>query len=326
MDALIGQSETLQHAKEVTQRARNLRILFLGETGTGKTPFARYSHFNLNNLVGRERAFEQVNCAALDADHFQDVMFGHKRGAFTGAISDKTGLVELAKGGDLFLDEIGDMPLSTQAHLLTFLDNQEYYRLGDDQKRRADVRVLAATNRDLPLMIKEGTFRLDLYSRLSQVIVRIPPLRERICDLPLLFEYFLRTFSKGQTTYDPKVLDFLYQQQWREGNVREFKDTIEFLCVMAENSGRIDCSHLPDHFWKSNHEPITHSLQTDISLPLLYEVGLEEYVTRVEDRLLDSVLKERRGRLGRLARDLKISRSTLYRKLRRIGFPRCENS
>jgi transcriptional regulator with PAS, ATPase and Fis domain len=318
MTELIGRSELLLSAIETTRRAECMRILFWGETGTGKTPFARLSNLTLSEIRGHKRPFEQVNCAALGPEHFQDVMFGHKRGAFTGAISEKSGLVEIARGGDLFLDEIGDMPLSTQAHLLTFLDSQEYYRLGDDQKRKADVRILSATNRNLPQMIREGQFRLDLYSRLSQVIVEIPPLRDRRRDIPVLFEYFLKRYA-GNKPYDPQVLLRLEKAEWKEGNVREFKDTIEYLSVMSREHNRIELFHLPERFYREPTTQEQEPLSEDVSLPLLYDVGLDEYVTRVEDRLLDRVIKSRHGQLNHLAADLKISRSTLYRRLRRIG-------
>jgi two-component system response regulator PilR (NtrC family) len=134
---IIGSNARLLQAKALVEEAAGLRVLFYGETGVGKTPFARFSNQVLSRLTGEMRPFEQINCAALNTEQFQDSLFGHKKGAFTGAISDKRGLVELAKGGDLFLDEIGEMPLETQALFLTFLDSMEYYRLGDDVKRRS---------------------------------------------------------------------------------------------------------------------------------------------------------------------------------------------
>lgn len=200
---IIGNHPELLAAKEAVENAGMLTILFCGETGVGKTQFARYASKLASTATKQVRPFEQVNCASLNSQHFEDVLFGHKKGAFTGVTSDKMGLVELADGGDLFLDEIGDMPLDIQVQFHTFLDNLEYRRMGDDKKRIANVRILAATNRDLDQMVKAGAFRPELLSRISKVVVNIPPLRERMSDIPILFDHFVDKFAGHGRDYSP---------------------------------------------------------------------------------------------------------------------------
>jgi len=318
---IVGESEGILKAKRKVEQAQNLRILFYGETGVGKTPFARYSNEIVSRAEGRKRPFEQVNCACLSHEHFQDQLFGHKRGAFTGAIADKKGLVELAKGGDLFLDEIGDMPLETQAHFLTFLDTMEYYPLGEDRKRQADVRVLCATNRDLKKMVEAGTFRKDLYSRISQVIVDIPPLRDRGSDVELLFRHFVREFSGGPKSIDLGLIDVLANHSWEEGNVRELRDVAEYLSLMSRNSDRIEREHLGEGYRQTARVQATAAAEgvpaEDIGL--LSEVGLELYLDQVEKKLLEKYLHQNLGSLESMAKQLRISRPTLYRRLKKYS-------
>ncbi len=317
---IIGRDATLLKAKQTIADAANLRILFNGETGVGKTPFARYSNQVLNEITGTVRPFEQLNCACLDMERFQDQLFGHKKGAFTGAISDKRGLVELAQGGDLFLDEIGEMCLQTQAMFLTFLDSMEYYRLGDDVKRRADVRILSATNRNLKKMVEQGTFRKDLYSRISQVVVNIPPLRERAGDIPDLLEHFILKYAGFAKSYDPEVLTLLREQRWEEGNVREFQDAVQYLCLRARGTEKIEIEHLPPNYlskaqdsaaWDQEMETATDDFEQVMGL------GLESYLDTYERRILQKCLDKYDGTLDEMARQLKVSRPTLYRRLKR---------
>jgi DNA-binding NtrC family response regulator len=322
-DLIVGEHHLLRLATCETERARGLRILFVGETGSGKTPFARYSNRLLERHAGRKRPFEQINCACLNPEHFQDIMFGHKRGAFTGAVSDKSGLVELARGGDLFLDEIGDMPLSTQSHLLTFLDTMEYYRLGDDQKRTADVRILSATNCNLGELVRAGRFRKDLYSRLSQVVVNLPPLRQRMSDLPLLLRYFVHKFTGFHKPCDPKLVSILQKHPWNEGNVREFRDAVEYLCLMSEGCERLEVSHLGNRYIGQPEPAEEAPHRAALAIERVYEWGLEGYLAKLESQLLEDLLKRRPSGLNQLARDLKISRSTLYRRIKQLHLEKC---
>lgn len=324
---LIGSNATFLQSKQLVEKAENLRILFYGETGAGKTPFAKYSNQVMNQIEGRTRPFEQLNCACLNPEHFQDLLFGHKKGAFTGAIADKKGLVELAEGGDLFLDEVGDMPLSTQAHFLTFLDSMEYYRLGDDRKRKAHVRILCATNRDLKKMVEEGSFRRDLYSRISQMIVPIPALRERKEDIAELTKFFVKKFAGFQKPVEPGVFEILREYSWTEGNVRELKDAVEYLCLVAKHDSVIRASHLGDRFL--NGDGVSSdvlSTEAPRSIEVVYQIGLDAYMERLEKTLLEKLLEVNEGCMETLAKQLKTSRSTLYRKLKKHEGPLAEAS
>jgi DNA-binding NtrC family response regulator len=315
---IVGRDAAVVRAKETIREAATLRLLLVGETGVGKTPFARYSNEVVSELTQQMRPFEQLNCACLSTEQFQDQLFGHKKGAFTGAITDKRGLVELARGGDLFLDEIGEMPLETQAMFLTFLDSMEYYRLGDDVKRKADVRIISATNRNLKKMVEEGKFRKDLYSRISQVVVAIPPLRERPNDIPHLLEFFIEKFAGFAKQYDPEVLTVLREQRWEDGNVREFQDAVEYLCLRSRGSEAIEVEHLPS-LYLSPVEAIEVDLPTAGSdeFSRVLELGLESYLDNYERRILQRCIDKYQGTLDEMARELKVSRPTLYRRLKR---------
>jgi DNA-binding NtrC family response regulator len=321
---IVGTNARLLQAKALVEEAAGLRVLFYGETGVGKTPFARFSSQVLSRLTGEMRPFEQINCAALNTEQFQDSLFGHKKGAFTGAISDKRGLVELAKGGDLFLDEIGEMPLETQALFLTFLDSMEYYRLGDDVKRKADVRILSATNRDLKQMVEAGKFRKDLYSRISQVVVNIPSVRDRKDDIPQLLEHFILRFAGHPKPYDPAVLELLVMRTWEDGNVRELQDAVEYLCLKSRGSDRIEVSHLGVRYLPSqgaSAQASTLSPEASAGVAILnydkvMREGLELYLDVLEREILEQCLSRYPGTLDEMARDLRVSRPTLYRRLK----------
>lgn len=321
---IIGRHEKVLNAKALVDKAAHMRILFIGETGVGKTPFAWYSNQVVNKLEAQVRPFEQLNCASLSKEYFQDQLFGHKKGGFTNAVSDKRGLVEIAQGGDLFLDEIGEMTLDIQALFLTFLDTMEYYRLGDDQKRKAQVRVLCATNRDLPKMVKEGGFRKDLYSRISQVEIHIPPLRERASDVTILFEHFIEVFAGFPKPYDPEVVRLFLKFRWEEGNVRELRDSVEYLCLSSRESDRIEMHHLSDRYRPiEESEIITGELDTVAPqvMQALLTYGLESYLGHVEKKLLVSCVKQSKGKLDTLATQLKISAPTLYRRIDKYNIP-----
>lgn len=318
-EILVGQHELLLLAKKKTEEAKHLRILFVGETGVGKTPFARFSNELMSKADGTKRPFEQINCACLGREQFQDILFGHRKGAFTGAISDKQGLVELASGGDLFLDEIGEMPLDVQAHFLTFLDTMEYYRLGDDRKRKAKVRILCATNRDLREMVEQGRFRKDLYSRISQVVVKIPSLRQRASDLKPLVEHFICTFSGYRKPYQKELIALLEKHSWEDGNVRELKDAMEYLCLMSQDSEVVETRHLGDRYRSQNPSVTSGGFIPAPSLDEIQELGLEGYMDSLEKEVLKKLLCNAEGCMDTLAKALKTSRSTLYRRIRHLG-------
>jgi DNA-binding NtrC family response regulator len=325
---IVGKSDGIQRARRQVEEAQTMRILFYGETGVGKTPFAMYSNQVVNDLMGEVRPFEQLNCACLNNEQFVDQLFGHKKGAFTGAISDKRGLVELARGGDLFLDEIGEMPLETQAMFLTFLDSMEYYRLGDDTKRKAEVRVIAATNRDLKQLVEDGKFRKDLYSRLAQVMISIPALRDRSNDIQELVEHFVEKYAGYAKPYDAKIVELFERLPWEEGNVRELRDAVEFACLRSRGSDRIELSHLSETFRPITPLPIGESshMQAVVSgakttepasLDMIWKHGLEDYLGYFEKDVLEKCLKGFPGNLDEMAKKLKVSRPTLYRRLKK---------
>ena len=219
----------------------NATVLVLGESGVGKELVARAIH--RNSLRSRER-FVQVNCAAIPEELIESELFGHEKGSFTGATDKQIGKFELADRGTIFLDEVGDMSQKTQAKVLRVLQEGEVERIGSQRTLKVDVRVIAATNKDLEAAIAEGTFREDLYFRLSVIPVHVPPLRERPEDIPLLVKHFADLFAAdgGRTRrFTPEALGVLQQHRWR-GNIRELKNTIERVLIMA----RGDVVDVPD--------------------------------------------------------------------------------
>ncbi|MGB9761325.1 MAG: sigma-54-dependent transcriptional regulator [Caldimicrobium thiodismutans] len=224
-DLFFGTSPQMQEILRLLERIIPTKstVLILGESGTGKGVLAEFIHYNSPR---KDKPFISINCSAIPETLLESELFGYKKGAFTGAVSDKKGLIELANEGTLFLDEIGDMPLNLQAKILKFLEFGEFIPLGDTVKKQVDVRVIAATNKDLEALIKEGKFREDLYYRLNVIEIKIPPLRERKEDIPALTYFFIDKLSKehgkkikGITS---EALTCLMQYNW-PGNVRELK-------------------------------------------------------------------------------------------------------
>ncbi|GBD06816.1 Nitrogen assimilation regulatory protein [bacterium HR21] len=235
---IVGQSEALRQAMRLLLQVAptELTVLITGETGTGKELFARAIH----GLSPRRRhPFVSLNCAAIPETLLESELFGHVRGAFTGATSDRQGFFEVAHQGTLFLDEIGEMPLSTQAKVLRVLESGEFSPLGSSEIRRVDVRLIAATNRDLERAVREGTFRQDLYYRLNAVRIHLPPLRERPEDIPVLVEYFAaRICERLGITFEgiaPEALELLQRYPW-PGNVRELRNVVETLLTLERGA------------------------------------------------------------------------------------------
>ncbi len=273
--------------------------LVTGETGTGKELISRALH----SWSGRKGPFVVCNCASVVETLFESELFGHRKGAFTGAVADRAGLVDAADGGTLFLDELGEVPLEAQAKLLRLLQNRETRRLGETKSRQVDVRVVAATNRDLRRMVAEGSFREDLYYRLSIVQLQVPALRDRREDLPLLIRHFLEGFSKR---YDrpslritKRVEAFLCRHSW-PGNIRELENALSYACMLTETD-TVDISDFPDYLLESR-------VQGQSSLPTLAEVEYQHVL---------KVLKACEGNRARAAEILGIGRATLYRILAR---------
>jgi len=278
-------------------------VLVTGESGTGKEIVAHMLH----RLSERAGPFVDVNCAALSEGMLESELFGHERGAFPGADERKLGLMELAAGGTLFLDAISELSPKLQGKLLRALDQLSFYRVGGTQKVEVDVRVLAATNRDLAACVAEGTFRDDLYYRVNTIAIELPALRERTVDIPLLARHFLEQFGKTDPpTLAPDAIDLLTRYPW-PGNVRELKNVMERAVLLAKGP-QIRASDLPLH----------------VPAPGSPERGAAPAISlaELERRHIESVLHETSWHQGRAASALGISSKTLYRKIREYGFRR----
>jgi Nif-specific regulatory protein len=250
-------------------------VLLLGESGTGKTLVAKILH----ELSTRSSApFVKINCASLPENLLESELFGYEKGAFTGAVRSKLGRVEEADGGTIFLDEIGELTMPLQAKLLRFLQEKEFERLGSTDTRKVDVRVLAATNRDLATAVSQGEFREDLYYRLNVFPIYVPPLRERKEDIPNLLLYFVAKISQEygrQINISKTVMTLLTKYDW-PGNVREMENLIERMVIMADGD-QIDINLLPASFCKHGAEP-----DTKLRLSRIEEIERKEIMTELE--------------------------------------------
>jgi two-component system nitrogen regulation response regulator GlnG len=323
--ALIGRHPRMQEVYKTIGRiaASDVTVLLRGESGTGKELVARAIH-HYSRRAGRP--FVAVSAAAIPGTLLESELFGHERGAFTDARERKLGKLELAHGGTLFLDEIGDMPSDLQTKLLRALQERTIERVGGTESIRVDVRVLAATNRDLEAMMREGRFREDLFYRLNVVAVNLPPLRERRRDIPLLVEHFLSKHATelGQRGVAPEALDRLVGHDW-PGNVRELENVVQRAMVMG-TSGVILPEHLPiGPVSAAASVAVDATLEEIIERKLLECVrGLREHASAnlydlmiglVEKPLLRAVLRETSGNQVRAAQILGINRNTLRKKL-----------
>ncbi|RMG28721.1 MAG: AAA family ATPase [Gammaproteobacteria bacterium] len=314
--ALVGRAPalaaTLRAARLVA--ATDVAVLIQGESGTGKELLAREIHRCSRR---RDKPFVAVNCAALPETLAESLLFGHRRGAFTGAEADAEGLVGAARGGTLFLDEIGELPLSVQPKLLRFLESGEYLRLGDGRPARANVRVLAATHRDLQQEVRAGRFREDLYYRLNVVPLSLPPLRERREDIPRLVEHFNRTLAAAWNLeplrYDEAALEALRAYDW-PGNVRELRNLCERLLVLLQGTDAVTPLNLPEEIRTPAGIRATDSPDEPVRLP---EGGLR--LEEVEISLLRQALERTGGNRSAAARLLGISRDTLLYRLRKYA-------
>jgi DNA-binding NtrC family response regulator len=285
--------------------ASDAAVLVTGETGTGKELVARAIH---RHGPRSARAFVPVNCGAMPEGLLESELFGHVRGAFTGAVADKRGLFEEARGGTIFLDEIGEMSPALQVRLLRTLESGEVRAVGSPRATSVDVRVIAATHRDLERAAREGTFRQDLFYRLHVFAIRIPPLRERRDDVPLLVAHFLARLAaegRGTASATPAAIAALASNDW-PGNVRELENTLERLAVESRG-GAIDVGDLPPAF---RERPASLEAPLFAGLPTLEEM---------EKRYLRHVLAAVKGNRSRAAEALGIDRRTLYRMAERFG-------
>lgn len=301
-DTIIGQSKALKEAIEISKKVSktDTTVLLLGETGTGKEVFAQSIHYE---SLRASKPFVALNCSGFSAELLESELFGYKAGAFTGANKDKKGLLEEANGGTLFLDEIGEMHLDLQAKLLRVLENQSFIKVGDTHTQQVNVRILAATNKDLKADATSGKFRSDLYYRLSVFTISLPPLRERKSDIATLAEYYLKEFStkisQPKIKLSDKILEVFKKYNWR-GNIRELKNVIERLVILS-NDNELSLSALPQEFFEF--------------APLENNFNLQE----VEKQHIQKVLAHTKGNKTETSRLLGIGLTTLYRKIEEYG-------
>jgi two-component system nitrogen regulation response regulator NtrX len=315
---MVGESEPIRALRAEIQVAApsNGRVLIFGENGTGKELVARNIHHGSRRAEG---PFVEVNCAAIPEDLIESELFGHTRGAFTGALAAKKGKFELANGGTLFLDEVGDMTLKTQAKVLRVLQEQKVEPVGGTSSLPVDVRVIAATNKNLEEEIRKGQFREDLFFRLNVIPIEVSPLRERREDVPLLVRHFIvelsAEYGKRPKELAPDVLEILVSLPW-PGNVRELRNIVERLVIMSPGD-RIEREHLPAPLLSA---PAASVVPRGGALPPQDDFpSLAEAREAFEKRYILRKYQECGGNMSRTAEALKVERSNLYRKMKAYG-------
>jgi DNA-binding NtrC family response regulator len=316
LGAMVGKSAPMRALYQLieTVASTSATVLITGETGTGKEIVARAIH---QSSLRRQQKFVAINCGAIPEPLLEAELFGHVRGAFTGAVQSRQGRIEQADKGTILLDEVGTMPASLQMKLLRVLQEREFERVGDSRTIRVDVRILAATNADLARMVKEGTFREDLFYRLNVVAVQIPPLRDRSEDIPLLVARFIDKLQPAGDGREPvvvsqEVMRRLMACEW-PGNVRQLENVIERALALGGGRRRIDVDDLPpDMRGDAAPVPVAPSLtESGVDLPAL--------VADFERQMIDQALTRTEGNRGAAARLLGLKRTTLVEKLRRLG-------
>lgn len=313
---LIGEHLLMKKIDAIVRQVAvtDATVLIIGESGTGKELIARALH------VGSPRhdnPFVPVNCAAIPEELLESELFGHTRGAFTGAHTARAGMFQLADGGTIFLDEVGDMPLVLQAKLLRVLQDKHVRPVGADRAVPVEVRVIAATNKNLEKAVEKGAFREDLFYRLQVIPIHLPPLRARRSDIPLLLQHFLEKANrkyKRNAQLTPEAMVHLWEYDW-PGNVRELENIVERMVVLTEN-GRIDIENLPSSvkIFISEKKIPTPTLDNG-------ELNLQKAVELFENRLIDEALRRTNGNRSAAAQMLGVKRTTLLSKLRRKRTP-----
>ena len=326
---MIGQTPVMKALYEQIEKVAPTkgRVLITGESGTGKELIARAVH----RLSDRAREpFVMLNCAAIPAELIESELFGHERGAFTGAHNRKKGMFELADGGTLFLDEIGDMSVGAQAKVLRALQSGEISRVGGEQAIAIDVRVIAATNKELASEVDKGNFRDDLYFRLNVVPIRCPPLRERVADIPLLARAFLADFCAeygGRPKHaEPQVFELLTQRPW-PGNVRELRNVIERMVILSGNEitpADVPLSGLVREPEAAQVAPVRNNGQPSVAIPLPVgeQLSLRDFRDRAEREYICNTLQSCDWNISRAATLLGVERTNLHKKMRALGIQR----
>ncbi|OZG73047.1 sigma-54-dependent Fis family transcriptional regulator [Hahella sp. CCB-MM4] len=330
--SLVGTSRSIQKVRELMSQVadKEVSVLITGESGTGKEVVARNLHYNSHR---RNEPFVPVNCGAIPAELLESELFGHEKGAFTGAITSRVGRFELAQGGTLFLDEIGDMPLHMQVKILRVLQERTFERVGSSKTIEANVRIIAATHKNLDEMIEKGDFREDLYYRLNVFPIDMPPLRERAEDVPLLINELISRMEKekrGSIRFNSAAILSLCRHEW-QGNVRELANLVERLAIMNPY-GVVGVHELPAKFRHIDDdeedladlgdmpqgEPGLVGLNSPAVLPV-NGLDLKDYLANLEKDLIRQALDEAGGVVARAAERLHIRRTTLVEKVRKYN-------
>ncbi len=314
--AIVGDSRSIRRVLERIDRVAptDARVLITGENGTGKELVARAIH----RLSDRKRApFVEVNCAAIPSELIESALFGHLKGSFTGAVADRAGKFEQADGGTLFLDEIGDMSLAAQAKVLRALEEGVVTRVGGSRPVKVDVRVVAATNKDLPAEIADGSFREDLFYRLNVVPIHVPPLRERREDIPMLVNHFARNLARtalqGARSFADDAVAKLVGLDW-PGNVRELRNTVERLLILAPGD--------PVRAQDVGILAPDHGSGSDLGSQLLGAETFSDFKDRAEQAFIVQKLRESDWNVAETARRMEMPRSNLYKKIEKYGLVR----
>ncbi|MGE0468396.1 MAG: Regulatory protein AtoC [Candidatus Nitrospira kreftii] len=317
LEQLVGVSEPMQQVLEFVQKVADSdsTVMIQGESGTGKELVARMLHFN---SLRRDRPLVPVNCGAIPENLLESELFGHEKGAFTGATHARMGRFELAHGGTIFLDEIGELSLPLQVKLLRVLQEREFERVGGNRTIHVDVRIIAATNQDLETLVEERRFRQDLFYRLNVIPIVIPPLRERRTDIPLLIDHFLTRFNQSKHTeivgLDDEALRLLTEYDW-PGNIRELENMMERLAVLKKQ-GILSSEDLPQ---KISRRSIIPELKEQFIRLSEDGIHLSREVEQYEKHLIMEALKKANGVTARAAQLLHLNRTTLVEKLKRKG-------
>ena len=317
--AMVGRSPAMQAVYQMIDRVAptDATVLILGETGTGKELVARAVHERSSRSSSRPIA---VNCAAIPRSLMESELFGHARGAFTGAMTDRAGLFEDANGSTLFLDEIGELRPTVQATLTRMLEERAVRRIGETRERKIDVRVIAATHRDLRGMIKAGAFREDLWFRLNVCVIELPPLRDRAEDIPLLAQRFLAERAPhgrvGATRFSHGAMSALQAYRW-PGNVRELKSAVERAAIL-ETTGEIQSESLPPEVQSVSPLRLTSASDVDLA-QLSYREAVDASREETNRRYLEAVMRRFRGDVSKAAAHAGVERESFYRLLRRCG-------
>ena len=332
--SLVGNSRSILEVRKLIEQVAesDATVLILGESGTGKEVVARNLHYH---SVRRDNPFVPINCGAIPGELLESELFGHEKGAFTGAVSARRGRFEMAEGGTLFLDEIGDMPMAMQVKLLRVLQERTFERLGGSKVITANVRVVAATHQNLEDLIKEGKFREDLFYRLNVFPIEMPPLRDRMEDVPLLVNELIARMEhekRGSVRFTPACMIALCQYRW-PGNVRELSNLLERMVIMHPY-GVVDVADLPEKFKPSGASDDLSAMHFDQHLASNADlqssrlprdgIDLKEHISTVECSLIKQALDEADGVVAHAAKRLKMRRTTLVEKLRKYGLQRSE--